>query len=146
MNSARREAAGVATARRCGHSLSVTAASSPRQAQGEAQPFAPEEHQRPDTKPSSGDRRRPSVFDDYGSMLDTFRSDYKSYESKLSSAINIDCSKQPVAFYDAVSLARENRNRVHMDVVRLNQYIDQYQSAVAQFKEDYLTAAEGIKK
>lgn len=84
-----------------------------------------------------------SVTNNYNSSLDTFRLDYKTYEEQLSSAIGIDCQKQPVSFYDAVSLARTNRNRVHGDIVKLNQYVDQYQSAVNQFEKDYLTSVEG---
>lgn len=81
-----------------------------------------------------------SVTDKYGAMLDTFRSDYKAYEEHLSAAINIDCSNQPVAFYDAVATARTLRNQVHADVVKLNQYIDQYQSVVNQFEKEYQSA------
>jgi hypothetical protein len=87
-----------------------------------------------------------SVTTNYGLMLDNFRSDYKTYEEHLSSAIAIDCSKQPVAFYDAISLARTERIQVHADVLKLNQYIDQYQSAVNQFEKDYQSSANGAKQ
>lgn len=86
------------------------------------------------------------VSTNYELALDIFRSDYKVYEERLSSALAIDCSKQPVAFYDAVILARVERDKVHSDVLKLNQYIDQYQSAVNQFEEDYQTATKGLKK
>lgn len=87
-----------------------------------------------------------SVTRGYGSMLDDFRSDYKTYEEHLSNAMNVDCWNQPSAFYDAVALARTLRNQVHNDVVRLNQYIDQYQSAVNQFEKDYQAVVSGIKQ
>jgi outer membrane murein-binding lipoprotein Lpp len=87
-----------------------------------------------------------SVTTNYGLMLDTFRSDYITYEAQLSSALNINCSNQPVIFYDTVSSARAKRNQVHADVVKLNQYIDQYQSAVNQFEKDYQVAADGAKQ
>jgi len=87
-----------------------------------------------------------SVTTDYKLVLDTFRSDYKTYEEQLSLVIGIDCSKQPVAFYDAVYSARNKRNQVHADVVKLNQYIDKYQLAVNQFEKNYQSAVEGTKQ
>jgi len=87
-----------------------------------------------------------SVSRSYGAMLDTFRLDYKTYEEHLSTAINVDCWNQPAAFYDAVATARTLRNVVHADVVKLNQYIDQYKSAIDQFEQDYQTVVNGIKQ
>ena len=87
-----------------------------------------------------------TVTDSYESALDTFRLDYISYEEQLSAAINIDCSKQPVAFYDAVASARTKRTKVHEDVLKLNEYIDQYQAAVGQFEKDYQVVADGDNK
>lgn len=86
-----------------------------------------------------------SITKNYGIMLDTFRSDYIAYEEQLSVALDIDCSKQPVAFYDAVSSARAKRVQVHADVVNLNQSIAQYQLTVDQFEKDYQTSIEGTK-
>lgn len=73
------------------------------------------------------------AIQNYDSMLTTFRTDYQSYEEQLSNALNIDCSKEPVAFYDAVSLARTLRSQVHVDVTRLNQYIDDYDTVLNVF-------------
>lgn len=87
-----------------------------------------------------------SITSNYESTLNTFRSHYIIYEEQLTTAINIDCSKQPAAFYDAISSARNKRDQVHSDVVKLNQYIDQYQAAVDQFEKDYQTAANGMKQ
>jgi outer membrane murein-binding lipoprotein Lpp len=87
-----------------------------------------------------------SVTTSYMATLDTFRSDYKTYEEQLSSAIAINCSSQPVAFYNAVTSARTKRNQVHTDVLKLNQYIAQYQSAIDQFEKDYQVAIKGVKK
>jgi len=86
-----------------------------------------------------------SVSISYGSMLDTFRLDYKTYEEHLSAAINVDCWNQPAAFYDAIASARALRNVVHTDVVKLNQYVDQYQSAIIQFENDYQTVVKEVK-
>ena len=87
-----------------------------------------------------------SITNNYESTLNNFRSHYIIYEEQLASAISIDCSKQPGAFYEAISSARTKRSQVHADVVKLNQYIDQYQAAVDQFEKDYQTAANGMKQ
>jgi len=86
-----------------------------------------------------------SIFVSYNSALDIFRSDYKTYEEQLNSAINIDCEKQPILFYDAVVLARTDRIKVHDDIVMLNKFVDQYQTAVLQFEKDYQNSVEGLK-
>ncbi len=87
-----------------------------------------------------------SVINSYNSTLDIFRSDYRTYEEHLSSAINIDCKNQPVSFYDAVYSARIDRDRVHDDIVKLNRYIGQYQSAVNQFEKDYINSTNGVNR
>jgi hypothetical protein len=87
-----------------------------------------------------------SITNNYESTLNTFRSHYIVYEEQLTAAINIDCLKQPTAFYDAISSARTKRDQVHSDVVKLNQYVDQYQAALDQFEKDYQTAANGMKQ
>lgn len=73
----------------------------------------------------------------YNQKLDVFRNDYKAYEVQLSSALKIDCSDQPVAFYDAVALSRDKRNQVHVDASRLNQFLGDYQTAMNTFEKDY---------
>lgn len=69
-----------------------------------------------------------SVTNAYNNAVNTFTSDYKSYEEQLSSALRIDCTKEPVTFYDAVASARTKRTQVHSDVVILHQLIDEYES------------------
>lgn len=80
----------------------------------------------------------------YNSTLDKFRSDYIAYEVHLSNALSINCLNQPVSFYDAVATSRVLRNKVYLDVVKLNDYIDQYDSAVAEFEKDYTAATTGV--
>jgi hypothetical protein len=87
-----------------------------------------------------------SATNNYGTTLNVFRTDYITYEKQLTSTITIDCSKQPVAFYDAVTLARTERNQVHTDITKLDQSIDQYQALVDQFGKDYQTALQGVKQ
>lgn len=73
------------------------------------------------------------VTTSYKGALDSFRLDYQAYERQLSAAIKVDCNKQPAEFHDAVEDARTKRAKVHADVIRLHQYIDDYRSAVSDF-------------
>jgi hypothetical protein len=82
---------------------------------------------------------------DYRQALDKFRADYITYEQQLSTTIGIDCSKQPVDFYDAVANSRTKRNQVHDDVVKLNSIIGLYQSAVDKFEADFQKAEIEVK-
>ena len=84
-----------------------------------------------------------STTKSYNSLLDKFRTDYQSYEEQLSSAMNVDCQNQSKSFYNAISLARTYRSRVHADVLKLNQSITHYQSDINQFESDYLLSLEG---
>ena len=73
----------------------------------------------------------------YQSALTTFRTDYQAYERQLSAAIRIDCEKQPSEFHFAVEDARDKRKKVHTDVLRLHQYIDDYRASVSDFLINY---------
>lgn len=79
----------------------------------------------------------------YNSTLDKFRTDYQAYEEQLSSAISINCNNQPASFYNAISLARNYRDQVHTDILKLNQSITRYQSNLDQFENDYLLSLKG---
>lgn len=72
----------------------------------------------------------------FNSLLSNFRSDYIIYEQHLTAAIDTDCAAQPATFYDAVALARTSREKMHNDVVLLNQALDQYDQTLTQFETD----------
>jgi hypothetical protein len=74
-----------------------------------------------------------SVTQNYDAMTATFSNDYKVYSEQLAATLNIDCSKEPEAFYNAIALARTQRSQVHIDIMRLNQYIDDYSTVFAVF-------------
>jgi hypothetical protein len=78
-----------------------------------------------------------AVTTNYGTALATFRSDYISYEEQMSAALNIDCQKEPISFYDAVAKARTKRTQVHSDVVILHQKIDDYTAAFNTFSINF---------
>jgi len=82
------------------------------------------------------------VTSSYRTGLDTFRTNYKNYEEKLSSAIRIDCTEQPESFYRTLEEARALRSKVHDDVTKLHRYIDDYRSAVGDFLLNYERLSE----
>lgn len=74
-----------------------------------------------------------AVTTSYRTALATFRTDYQLYERQVSAALRIDCSEKPAEFHAAIEDARTKRAKVHTDVIRLHQYIDDYRSAVNDF-------------
>lgn len=78
-----------------------------------------------------------TVTQTYRTELNTFRSDYISYEQKLSAALAIDCTTKPVDFYNTLEDARTLRSTVHTDVIKLHQSIDDYRSSVGDFLLNY---------
>lgn len=78
-----------------------------------------------------------SISSKYEQALDKFRSDYIGYEEKMSTAMSIDCNKQPVSFYDSIASARTHRKQVSDDVQELNQLIKNYKKAVDEIEKDF---------
>jgi len=74
-----------------------------------------------------------AVTDSYQTALSTFRADYQTYERQLSVAIRVDCTKDAMGFHDAIEDARIKRAKVHTDVQRLHQYIDDYRLSINDF-------------
>lgn len=87
-----------------------------------------------------------SVAKNYGTTFTAFRDDYKNYEVQLAATLKIDCSKEPVSFYDGVVLARTMRAQVHTDVVKLHQYINEYQTAFDLFQTNFNKSSEVTNK
>lgn len=83
-----------------------------------------------------------TVTTSYRTALTTFRSDYISYEQKISEALRIDCSTKPVEFYNTLQKARELRGVVHEDVKKLHKLIDDYRSSVGGFLLNYERLSE----
>lgn len=79
-----------------------------------------------------------SVAAAYNKALNSFRSRYDTYEDQLSAAIAIDCTKRPVAFYDAVTKARELRTSVHAATADLTRYTKQYNEEFTIFRDNFL--------
>jgi len=78
-----------------------------------------------------------TVTNTYRTQLNAFRTDYISYEQKLSAALAIDCTSKPLQFHTTVLEARVLRSKVHSDVTKLHQIIDDYRSSVGDFLLNY---------
>lgn len=78
-----------------------------------------------------------TVTTNYRKQLGTFREHYTAYGQKLTEAIRIDCTSDPVHFYETVEAAREARRQVHDDVKALHALIDDYRRSVGDFLLNY---------
>jgi hypothetical protein len=85
-----------------------------------------------------------SITNEYERALTAFRTNYQLYEQQLSQAMSIDCMKQPVAFYDAVSGAQRKRKAVYDAVTNLNTQANKYKDAFEHFATQYKAAATAV--
>lgn len=79
-----------------------------------------------------------SVTAAFDRSLSAFRERYEVYEQQLATTIRIDCTKQPVTFYDAVAKSRELRSAVHEAVVDLSRYTGEYAQEFDAFRAEFL--------
>lgn len=69
-----------------------------------------------------------SITSTYVTQFSAFDSDYKQYEQAMTRAMQIDCTKQPAAFYTAVAEARTKRSLVHDRMVALKKSLTDYRT------------------
>jgi hypothetical protein len=69
-----------------------------------------------------------TVSGNYNRELMAFRANYKLYEEAMSRTLKINCTNQPVAFYDSVTETRDKRNATHNNIVNLKTYIQKYKT------------------
>lgn len=79
------------------------------------------------------------IATEYNGALTDFRTAYNDYSRVMTDLVKIDCSRQPVGFYDKVGEAREMRQDVYDAIKKLHTIIDQYRQAVDTFKQQHLT-------
>jgi hypothetical protein len=80
---------------------------------------------------------------DYNDALARFRTNYKNYDDLMSEAVNMNCQKEPVSFYDKVSDARDARQKVHNIADELTTLIVQYQQQVQTFQDQHFVGQPG---
>lgn len=78
-----------------------------------------------------------SIAADYDSKLTEFRTDYRQYEEAMSRTLEINCTNQPVAFYDSVADTRTKRQKVHEATLELHDLIKDYKKAFEAFAKDF---------
>lgn len=74
-----------------------------------------------------------STTAEYERQLATFRANYKAYEEAMSGVLKINCTDQPVAFYDGVNDARSKRQKVHESTLTLHRTIKNYKTQFEAF-------------
>lgn len=79
-----------------------------------------------------------SVTATYNTTYQSFYDSYKAYENAISSAMRIDCSKNPTQFYDAVADARQKRMKLHADSSKLVSLAGQYKKAFDTFRDEQI--------
>lgn len=73
------------------------------------------------------------LSEEYTIRLDTFRSDYQDYEKAMTRTLAIDCTRQPVAFYDGVVETRTKRQKLHDSAALLQKSVRDYRTEVDVF-------------
>ena len=79
-----------------------------------------------------------SIAATYQQQLAAFRTNYQQYEEVLSAALKINCTDQPVAFYDKVTEARDKRKKVHESTLELKRSIETYKNTFTTFRASFL--------
>ncbi|HEU5121719.1 MAG TPA: hypothetical protein VFT59_02645 [Candidatus Saccharimonadales bacterium] len=69
----------------------------------------------------------------YEQQLNEFRTNYKAYDEAISKVLRINCTNEPVAFYDSVGEARSKRALVHQSVIKLQETIQGYKTEFEAF-------------
>ena len=78
-----------------------------------------------------------STATDYERELADFRIKYQQYEEAMSQTLRINCTNEPVAFYDSVSDTREKRQKVHDATMTLHRTIADYKAQFESFAKNY---------
>lgn len=79
------------------------------------------------------------IASEYNDALTEFRSAYKQYDNAMADLTKMNCSRQPVGFYDKVTDVRGLRANVKEAVEKLHKLIAQYSEAVDTFKAQHET-------
>lgn len=75
-----------------------------------------------------------TIAADFNTEYDRFYTVYITYDNALTELLAIDCSKQPVTFYNALLSARAKRIELSESNQRLKQLIQRYGKVFAAFK------------
>lgn len=74
----------------------------------------------------------------YEQQFGEFRANYTAYDDAMVKLLRINCTNQPVAFYDSVADARAKRQQVYVSNQALQKTIEQYKGVFDAFKQRFL--------
>lgn len=78
-----------------------------------------------------------TITSDYNAEYNRFYRAYIEYDTALSKVLDIDCDREPVAFYNALIDARTKRAKVAESIVKIKDLIRQYGTAFTELKTTY---------
>lgn len=84
----------------------------------------------------------PAIASQYEKQLSAFRLNYQQYEEAMSETLKLNCTKQPVAFYDSVDATRTKRRLVHDSTTELHRLIQEYKTEFEVFAGKFQENAE----
>lgn len=73
----------------------------------------------------------------YERQLSEFRANYQQYEEAMSSTLKLNCTNQPVAFYDSVADTRAKRKKVNESTLTLQKTIGDYKNEFEAFAKAF---------
>jgi hypothetical protein len=83
-----------------------------------------------------------AVSSQYDRQLGEFRVNYQQYEEAMSKTLKINCTNQPVAFYDSVADTRNKRAITHTSTVQLHKTIQDYKVKFEEFANKFKEIAQ----
>lgn len=83
-----------------------------------------------------------TITSDYKAEYGVFYRAYIDYDNALSKVLDIDCTREPVTFYNALVEAREKRVKLSESIVRLKTLIRDYGVNFSDFKSNYEKAEQ----
>lgn len=78
-----------------------------------------------------------TIAADYNTEYNRFYRAYIDYDNALSKVLEIDCDREPVAFYNALLDAREKRIKLSESNLSIKEHIRQYGVVFSDFKASY---------
>lgn len=78
-----------------------------------------------------------SITANYNDEYNKFYDQYIQYDNALSKVLEIDCNREPVAFYNALLTARDKRNELSKINQSIKDLVRQYGAAFTDFKTTY---------
>ncbi|MES2876647.1 MAG: hypothetical protein V4678_04220 [Patescibacteria group bacterium] len=78
-----------------------------------------------------------TITSNYNAEYNRFYRAYIDYDNALSEVLDIDCKREPVAFYNALLEAREKRIALSESNVKIKEFIRQYGTSFTEFKTKF---------